>query len=125
MASRYSRMGGARALGAVAARVTTSRCAKNGSRARDPAHVEGLPLGSSWAVSGVDERALKRSRPLGCIQLGITTRKGTTGLQPGPRGPIARKGVYLRESRRVERTHLLRLKLSHAPSRCDRGRVPL
>jgi hypothetical protein len=36
-----------------------------------------------------------------------------------PGAPLLEKGTYPRETRRVEGTHLLRLKLKHAPSRCE------
>ena len=45
--------------------------------------------------------------------------------QGPPEDPPAEKGSYPRESRRVERTHLLRLKLSTRHHVANRGRVPL
>ena len=52
----------------------------------------------------------------------------TASRVPGqgpPEDPPAEKGSYPRESRRVERTLLLRLKLSTRHHVANRGRVPL
>jgi hypothetical protein len=49
-----------------------------------------------------------------------------SGRGGGPSGgPTAQKSTHLRESRQVERTHLLRLKLSTRHHVANRGRVPL
>ena len=48
-----------------------------------------------------------------------------TAWQGPPEDPPAEKGSYPRESRRVERTHHLRLRLSTRHHVANRGRVPL
>ena len=52
-------------------------------------------------------------------------RGAGTWQYSGALDPRAEKGTYPRESRRVERTHLLRLKLSTRHHVANRGRVPL